>query len=138
MAKRRIIREVVHTDYTTGEIRTSTKIYSGTGSKESFLMLRTTYGLDFLDIFKNILQLKVLLMLAKDVSGNIVRIDRIVLEKYSKDLKKSVPYLRKIIKFLSDNNFIKRYSRGVYMINPEYIHKGSSELHLKIEEYNGL
>lgn len=138
MAKRRIVRETVHTDYTTGEIRTSTKVYSGSGSKESFLMLRTTYGLDFLDTFKNILQLKILLMLAKDVTDGVVRIDRITLDKYSKDLKKSIAYIRKIIKFLADNNFIKRYSRGVYMINPEYIHKGTSDLHLKIEEYNDI
>lgn len=138
MLKRRIVRETVHTDYTTGEIITSTKVFAGSASKELFLMLRTTYGLDFLDKFKNLLQLKILLMLAKDVSDGVVRVDGVVLDKYSKDLGKSIIYIRKIIKFLADNNFIKRHSRGIYLINPEYIHKGTSDLHLKIEEYNDI
>ena len=136
---KRIVRETNYIDYTTGEIKANIKVYSGSTFRESFLMLRTTKGLDFLDRFRNVLQLKVLLTLSQDVIDGVVRIDNVSLTKYSKDLKASIPYLRKIIRFLMDNDFVKRQQRGIYMINPTYIHKGNTgNLHERIKEFEDL
>ena len=122
---RKIVRETNHINYETGEIKSSVQVYSRKDNREYFIMLRLTDGIDYLDNFKNIKQIKLLITIAKSVnSEGFFYSNSLFVKKFASKNKCSTVYIHKLIKYLIDNDFLKRMQRGVYMVNPKYFFKG--------------
>lgn len=136
---RRKIQQVDIVDTSTGEIVSSQSTWVNKSS-ESFVMLRTTNGIDwYFPLTRN--EKNLFLMLSQWADSKTMKISiskwqRI--EIYSK-LEVERRMVSLMLRGLEDKNCIKRISQNDFMINPSFAFKCSTnELKLKINDYNKL
>lgn len=138
MSKKKV-GEFEYVDKTTGEvIQHIDKIY--TTYSETFIMIRTTDGLDwFYPLGKN--EKSLILMLHDWSNATNMRLS---LQKWQRDMiceKLSVGrrQISLLLKSLENENCIKRLSQNDFMVNPAHANKcGTKEWRKRILEYNSI
>jgi hypothetical protein len=129
MSKRKIFESQL-VDYETGEIK-SVFTRSVIKDEETFVMGRTTEGLDWIKEFNNLVELQLLLImleLENPKNDYIVSFSGLQVKNAAELLEVSEIYIRKSLTSLLNKNFIRRIYRGNYLVNPLTFYKGGTKV----------
>ena len=133
------IKEITLVDTLTGELLSRKAIYSNKFS-ESFIMVRTTEGLDWLFTL-NANECKLILLLHKwsEASNGRISIAAWQKEFICEKLKIKANMISLVIRGLASKNCLLKIGNNDYVVNPAHVFKCStSEVRERIREYEYL
>lgn len=138
--KRKRILEQHSIDYSTGEIKESKSIYVSK-NEETFTMVRTTQGMDWLVKIDTLVELQLVHLLTEmsNTQSGVTVITPMERDKISQLLQIKPRTIYNTMSTLIKKGFLKRVGYMNYMVNPSYFFKGSSSsVKDKIELYNKI
>lgn len=124
----------------TGEILTTRTIKSGSYN-ETFLFARTTDGLEWINEFKNLQDLRTLMYMVEfqEPKSGVIIFTKLQIEACAEFFKCTTKTIRNSISNLINTKFIVRIANNNYFSNPYTFYKGGSlALIERIKTWNNL